>query len=66
MEQVLNYDVTMVMGDLNAKVGNDKTGNERVMGKYECGKINENGGCLLDLSSANNLVIGIRLQYNGI
>jgi hypothetical protein len=31
------------MGDLNAKVGNDNTRNERVMGKYGCGNINENG-----------------------
>jgi hypothetical protein len=31
------------MGDLNAKVGNDNTRNERVMEKYGCGNINENG-----------------------
>ena len=40
------------MGDLNAKVGNDNTGNERVMGKYD------NGERLVDLCGTNNLVIG--------
>jgi exonuclease III len=34
IEKVPKHDVTIVMGDLNAKVGNDNTGNERVMGKY--------------------------------
>ena len=41
------------MGDLNTKVGN-----ERVMGKYGCGNINDNGERLVDLSGTNNLVIG--------
>jgi hypothetical protein len=31
------------MGDLSAKVGNDNSGNERMMGKYGCGNINDNG-----------------------
>jgi hypothetical protein len=38
------------MGDLSAKVGHDNSGKERVMGKYGCGNINDNGErfvCLL-------------------
>ena len=31
-------DITMVMGDMNAKVGNDKTGFEEIMGKKEWAK----------------------------
>ena len=58
IEKVPKHDVTIVMGDLNAKVGNDNTGNERVMGKYGCGNINDNGERLVDLCGINNLVIG--------
>ena len=43
---------------INAKVGNDNTGNKRVMGKYGCGNINDNGERLVVLCGANNLVIG--------
>jgi hypothetical protein len=56
IENVPNHNVTIVMGDLIAKVGNDNTGNERGMGKYDCGNINDNG--LVDLCGNNNLVIG--------
>jgi hypothetical protein len=58
IEKVPTHDVTIVMGDLNAKVGNDNTGNERVMGKYGCSNINDNGERLVDLCGTNNLVIG--------
>ena len=57
-KKVPKHDVTIVMGDLNAKVGNDNTGNERVMGKYGCGNINDNGERLVDLCGTNNLVVG--------
>jgi hypothetical protein len=53
IEKVPTHDVTIVMDDLNAKVGN-----ERVMGKYGCGNINDNGERLVDLCGTNNLVIG--------
>ena len=35
IEKVPKHDVTIVMGDLNAKVGNDNTGNERMMGLWQ-------------------------------
>ena len=46
------------MGDLNAKVENENTGLERVMGKHGCGCMNKNGQRLVDICSLNNLVIG--------
>jgi hypothetical protein len=58
IEKVPKHDVTIVMGDLSAKAGNDNTGNERVMGRYGCGSINDNGERLVDLCGTNNLVIG--------
>ena len=58
IEKVPKHDVAIVMGDLNAKIGNDNTGNERAMGKYGCGNINNNGERIVDLCGTNNLVIG--------
>ena len=36
-------DVTILMGDLNAKVGSENDGYQQVMGKHGLGKMNENG-----------------------
>ena len=43
VEQVPTYYVLVLMGDLNAKIGNGNAGLERAMGKHGYGKINENG-----------------------
>ena len=51
------HDMLVVMGDLNSKVGNNNTGNERVMGKHGCGFMNENGAKLLEFCNNNNLVV---------
>ena len=45
-------DIIIIMGSLNAKVGADNSGSDRVMGRHESDIINENGERL------NNLVIG--------
>ena len=50
VEGVPTHDVLVVMGDLNAKIGNENVGQERAMGKHGCGKINENGERLVDFS----------------
>ena len=52
------HDVLMVVGDLNARVGEENTGRERVMGTEGFGCINNNGERLSDLYVENNLVIG--------
>ena len=51
-------DILIVSGDLNAKVGSDNRGHERVMGKHGIGEDNENGERLIDFCATNDLVIG--------
>ena len=49
--------VVIVMGDMNAKVGEDNLDMEGVMGKHGLGNINDNGERLCDFCSMNGLVI---------
>ena len=58
LEKIPKHDLVIVMGDLNAKVGHNNQGLERVMGKHGCGIMNENGEHLVDFCGLNNLVIG--------
>ncbi|KAJ8356884.1 hypothetical protein SKAU_G00196780 [Synaphobranchus kaupii] len=51
-------DITILMRDLNAKIGSDNTGYEEIMGKHGLGQMNENGERFADLCSLNQLVIG--------
>ena len=55
---VLCHDLTIVMGDLTAKVGSVTTYCDRAMGKHGCGTRNENGERLADVCNINNPVIG--------
>ena len=48
----------MVVGDLNARVGEENTGIERAMGTEGFRCINNNGKRLSDQCVENNLVIG--------
>ncbi|CAM5146020.1 unnamed protein product, partial [Natator depressus] len=57
MEIVPRHDLTIVMGDLNAKVGKNNT-NNRAMGRHGCGTMNENEERLFDFCNMNDLVIG--------
>ena len=43
---------------MNAKVGQDNTGRELIMGKKGIGDINENGKLFADFCCHNDLVIG--------
>ena len=52
------HDALMVVGDLNARVGEDNTGRETAMGTQGFGCINNNGERLSDLCVENNFVIG--------
>ena len=58
IQQAPLHDLIVVMGDLNAKVGNNNINMDRVMGKHGCGTMNDNGERLVELCSAYNLVIG--------
>ena len=51
-------DMTIVMGDFNAKIGADNTGYEKIMGTHGLGQMNENGERFADWCSSNQLVIG--------
>ena len=48
----------LVIGDLNARMGNDNTGRESNMGTHGCGIMNDNGQRLCELCEENKLVIG--------
>ena len=58
MEKVPAHDLLLVIGDLSAKVGNDNTSCEQVMGKQGCGSMNDKGERLSDFCMENGLVIG--------
>jgi len=47
----------VVMGDLNAKVGNNTANREEVMGNHGVGVMNDNGERLCDFCSTNGLVL---------
>ena len=51
-------DVTILMGDFNAKIGSDNIGYEEVMGQHGLGVMNDKGERLADLSALNKLVLG--------
>ena len=46
------------MGDINAKVENDNTAKELIMGKHGVGEQNENGELFTNFCAFNDLVIG--------
>ena len=60
-------DMIVVMGDLNAKVGNNNTNREDVMGKFGVGVMNGNGERLRDFCNANGFIItGTIFPYKDI
>ena len=58
LDRVGKKDMTILMGDFNAKIGSNNTGDEEVMGKQGLGEMNENGEKFADLCSLHQLVIG--------
>ena len=60
-------DMFVVMGGLNAKVGNNNTNREEVMGKFGVGVMNDNGERLCDFCNANEFIItGTIFPYKDI
>ncbi|KAL6482370.1 hypothetical protein MHYP_G00104500 [Metynnis hypsauchen] len=51
-------DMKIMMDDLSAKVGDNNTGRELIMGRHGVGTCNENGELFTDFCSFNDLVIG--------
>jgi len=58
IDNIGDRNVTILMGDLNAKVGDDNTGFEEVMGRHGLGMMNDNGEKFANFCAANQLVIG--------
>jgi len=58
MKKIPKHDNTLVMGDMNAKIGDDNNGIEAVMGKHSIGTINSNGERLIEFCLMNGLVLG--------
>ena len=51
-------DITIVMGDFNAKIGADSTGYEDTIGTQGLGQMNENGERFADMCAVNQMVTG--------
>ena len=51
-------ELTILMGDMNAKIGNCNIGYEEVMGTHGLGDMNNNGERFADLCAKYELVIG--------
>ncbi|VDP03466.1 unnamed protein product, partial [Schistosoma margrebowiei] len=58
VEKCQTKDLTILMGDFNAKVGTDNTGCEDIMGRQGLGERNESGERFANLCAFNKLVIG--------
>ena len=58
LDKMKEKDVTILMGDVNAKIGSNNRGYEEVMGTHGIGEMNENGEMFADLCSFNRLIIG--------
>lgn len=58
MNNIHPGEINILMGDLNAKVGNNNNNCERTLGKHGVGTRNDNGEILLELCLQNKLIIG--------
>lgn len=58
LQDVLDRDMTVLMGDVNAEIGSDNTGYKEVMGVHGLGQMNDNGERFADMCSLNQLVTG--------
>ncbi|VDP28254.1 unnamed protein product [Schistosoma margrebowiei] len=57
IEKCPTKDLTILMGNFNAKVGTDNIGYEDIMGRQGLGERNENGERFANLCAFNKLVI---------
>ena len=58
VEKTSQHDMVLMLGDLNAKIGQDNNiQKERTMGRQGLGTMNNNGQRLYQLCSENNMVI---------
>ena len=57
VDSVHKHDILLVMGDLNAKVGEDNEGYDNIIGSHGVGERNDNGERLVDFCGLNDLVV---------
>ena len=58
INKVPKRDLQILLGDMNAKIGNDNRGLEQVMGKHGLGIQNDNGRRFTEFCAFNSLIIG--------
>ena len=63
LHKIRQSDIIIIMGDFNAKIGDDNQGLQHVMGRhdlgrYSLGKRNENGDIFIELCANYDLIIG--------
>ena len=59
VDSVHKHDILLVMGGLNAKIGEDNEGYENIIGSHGVGERNDNGERLVDFCGLNNLVVTV-------
>lgn len=57
LDSINKHDMVIITGDMNAKVGCDREGYEKVIGTHGMGQRNDNGKRLCDICDMNELVI---------
>ena len=58
LDKTKEKDITVLMGDFNAQIGDDNIGYTEIMGNEGIGRMNENGELFADMCANNKLVIG--------
>ena len=61
VEKVPRHDILLVMGDLNAQIGEDRSGFEDVLGPHGYGKRTDNGDRFVQFCAMNNMKVGSTL-----
>jgi endonuclease/exonuclease/phosphatase family metal-dependent hydrolase len=64
LRSIKKQDIIIIMGDLNAQLGNENEGADMIMGKYGLRKLNDNGERFVELCGNFNLTIGGTLFPN--
>lgn len=58
LDEIPRHDITLLMGDFNARVGQSNHNRRRVMGKHAVGDLTDNGERLISMCEENDFVIG--------
>ena len=58
IDKIPSHDIKIVMGDLNAQIGGDRSGFESVLGPHAYGRRTDNGDRFIQCCSMNDLKIG--------